>query len=124
MFNNNAIGGSFKQFRIAKNIQKKLSVLFQKDLRNLVTNNLMSVTEVKVSKDTKCITIYFSFLFDIQAKEAFATIENNKTLIKKKLYQSIKNDYQTMPELVFKMDAAQANASRLQQLYNKIENGF
>ncbi|MGE9516689.1 MAG: 30S ribosome-binding factor RbfA [Solitalea-like symbiont of Acarus siro] len=123
MFNNNALRSSFKQFRIAKNIQKKLSVLFQKDLRNLVTNNLMSVTEVKVSNDIKCITVYFSFLFDVKANEAFTILENNKTLIKKKLYQSIKNDYQTMPELVFKMDSAQANASRLEQLYNKIENG-
>lgn len=113
---------SLKQLRIAKNIHRKVAIIFQKDLRGLVTNNLLSVSDVKLSKDSKKLTLYLSFLFDTKIKESFSLLEDNKDLIKRKLFESIKNDLQTMPELIFKLDTSQAEVVRMEQIYNKIQN--
>ena len=93
--------------------QKKISVLIQKDISNIIqsffrektrTNLIISVTKVSVSPDLSISKIYLSVFPSLNFSTVLDVLNKNKTDIRKKLSGLLKHQLRIIPEIVFFLD--------------------
>ena len=93
--------------------QKKISVLIQKDISNIIqsffrektrTNLIISVTKVSVSPDLSISKIYLSVFPSLNFSTVLDVLNKNKTDIRKKLSGLIKHQLRIIPDIVFFVD--------------------
>jgi len=93
-----------RQQKIAKQIQKDVAEIFQKEGASIVRGMLVTVTAVRVSPDFGYAKIYVSiFPFDRSAA-AMQQIERNNWFIRRALGQRIRNQLKNVPEIQFFLD--------------------
>lgn len=93
-----------RQQKIAKQIQKDVAEIFQKEGASIVRGMLVTVTAVRVSPDFGYAKIYVSiFPFDRSAT-AMQQIERNNWFIRRALGQRIRNQLKNVPEIQFFLD--------------------
>lgn len=93
-----------RQQKIAKQIQKDIAEILQKEGAELVRGVLVTVTAVRVSPDFNYAKIYLS-IFPFDKNDAvMQTLEKHNWFIRKALGQRIKNQLKTVPELQFFLD--------------------
>lgn len=93
-----------RQQKIAKQIQKDIADVFQKEGASLVRGTLVTVTSVRMSPDFAYAKIYVSvFPFD-QSAPMMKQLEHNNWFIRKALGQRIRNQMKSIPELQFFLD--------------------
>lgn len=93
-----------RQQKIAKQIQKDIADIFQKEGAALVKGILLTVTAVRVSPDFGYAKIYVSIFPFEQNAPIMETLEKNNWLIRKELGKRIKNQIKTIPEIQFFLD--------------------
>lgn len=93
--------------------QKKISILIQKDISNIVqsffrekvrSTFLVSITKVKISPDLSLSKIYLSVFPSINSSSVLSILNKNKPLIKKRLSILVRNQLRIIPEIVFFID--------------------
>ena len=93
--------------------QKKISVLIQKDISNIIqsffrektrTNLIISVTKVSVSPDLSISKIYLSVFPSLNFATVLDVLNKNKTDIRKKLSGLLKHQLRIIPDIVFFVD--------------------
>lgn len=93
--------------------QKKISVLIQKDISNIIqsffrertrANLIISVTKVTVSPDLSISKIYLSVFPSINFSTVLNVLNKNKTDVRKKLSRLLKHQLRIIPEIVFFLD--------------------
>ena len=93
--------------------QKKISVLIQKDISNIIqsffrektrTNLIISVTKVSVSPDLSISKIYLSVFPSLNFSTVLDVLNKNKTDIRKKLSGLLKHQLRIIPDIVFFVD--------------------
>lgn len=93
--------------------QKKISVLIQKDISNIIqsffrektrTNLIISVTKVSVSPDLSISKIYLSVFPSLNFSIVLDVLNKNKTDIRKKLSGLLKHQLRIIPDIVFFVD--------------------
>ena len=93
--------------------QKKISVLIQKDISNIIqsffrektrTNLIISVTKVSVSPDLSISKIYLSVFPTLNFSTVLDVLNKNKTDIRKKLSGLLKHQLRIIPDIVFFVD--------------------
>lgn len=93
--------------------QKKISVLIQKDISNIIqsffrektrTNLIISVTKVSVSPDLSISKIYLSVFPSLNFSTVLDVLNKNKTGIRKKLSGLLKHQLRIIPDIVFFVD--------------------
>lgn len=93
-----------RQQKIAKQIQKDVAEIFQKEGAAIVRGSLVTVTAVRVSPDFGYAKIYVSiFPFD-RSRSMMEEIERNNWFIRRALGQRIRNQLKNVPELQFFLD--------------------
>lgn len=93
-----------RQQKVAKQIQKDIAEIFQREGAHLVRGLLVTVTTVRVSPDFGYAKIYVS-VFPFEQHEALlATLEENNWFIRRQLGQRIRNQLKNVPELQFFLD--------------------
>ncbi|MBO5685572.1 MAG: 30S ribosome-binding factor RbfA [Alistipes sp.] len=93
-----------RQQKVAKQIQKDIADIFQKEAAHLVRGLLVTVTTVRVSPDFGYAKIYVS-VFPFEHHTALLrTLEENNWLIRRELGRRIRNQLKTIPELQFFID--------------------
>jgi ribosome-binding factor A len=93
-----------RQPKIARQIQRDIADIFQKEGRDLLRGTLVTVTEVRVSPDFNYAKIYVSiFPFDRSAA-TMKEIEHQNWFIRRALGQRIRNQVKNVPELQFFLD--------------------
>ena len=93
-----------RQQKVAKQIQKDIAEIFQKEGAHLVRGLLVTVTTVRVSPDFGYAKIYVS-VFPFEQHEALLhTLEENTWLIRRELGRRIRNQLKNIPELQFFLD--------------------
>ena len=85
-----------RQQKIAKQIQKDVAEIFQKEGAGIVRGALVTVTAVRISPD-------FIFPFDRSAA-TMKEIEHQNWFIRRALGQRIRNQVKNVPELQFFLD--------------------
>jgi len=92
-----------RQNKIARLLQKELSLIFQEQTRSM-HGVMVSVTRVRVSPDLSVCTAYMSIFPSERAEEILNNIESNNKSIRYTLGQRVRNQLRIIPELRFFID--------------------
>ncbi|MGA3013596.1 MAG: 30S ribosome-binding factor RbfA [Bacteroidales bacterium] len=95
---------STRQQKIARLIQKDISVIFQEQSRDHFRGSLITVTKVSVTKDLSLAKIYIS-LFATKDKPALLEMIRTRTReIRRELGMRVRNQLRVIPDLQFFID--------------------
>lgn len=104
-----------RQPKIARQIQRDIADIFQKEGRDLLRGTLVTVTEVRVSPDFNYAKIYVSiFPFD-KAPETMAVLDKQNRFIRCELGRRIKDQLKSVPEIQFFLDDSLEYIEHLEQ---------
>ncbi len=95
---------STRQNKVARLLQKDLGDIFLKDYKAAFPGTMITVTQVKVTKDLQIAKVYLS-LFATKEKEVmFKKIQKKTKEIRTKLAYRVRNQMKAVPELEFFID--------------------
>lgn len=107
-----------RQNKIARMLQKELSVIFQEQTRGM-HGVMVSVTRTKVSPDLSICTAYLSIFPSERGEEMLKNIEKNNQQIRYALGQRVRYQLRIVPELRFFIDDSLDYIDRIDQLLSK-----
>ena len=107
-----------RQNKIARLLQKELSVIFQEQTRSL-HGVMVSVTRVKVSPDLSICTAYLSIFPSERGEELIQNITKNEKQIRYELGTRIRHQMRIVPELRFFIDDSLDYIERIDELLRK-----
>ena len=107
-----------RQNKIARLLQKELSVIFQEQTRTM-HGVMVSVTRVKVSPDLSVCTAYLSIFPSERGEELMKNIESNEKTLRYALGQRVRHQLRIIPELRFFIDDSLDYIDRIDQLLGK-----
>ena len=114
--------------KVNKLLQKELGILFQQESKTLFQGAFITVTEVRCSPDLSYAKAFLSFFmvkdnkFYHEAKNREALlklIDEQKSVIRNKIGQLIKNQIRVIPEFDFRIDDSLDRAMRIDELLKK-----
>ena len=107
-----------RQKRIARLLQKELSLIFQSQTR-LMHGVMVSVTRTRVSPDLSICTAYLSVFPSEKGEELLKNIESNIKTIRYELGTRVHNQLRIIPELRFFIDDSLDYIERIDELLKK-----
>ena len=107
-----------RQNRIARLLQKELSLIFQSQTRAM-HGVMVSVTRVRVSPDLSICTAYLSVFPSEKGEEILKNINRNEKTIRYELGTRIRNQVRIIPELRFFIDDSLDYIERIDELLKK-----
>ena len=107
-----------RQNKIARLLQKELSVIFQEQTRSM-HGVMVSVTRVKSSPDLSVCTAYLSIFPSERGEEILSNIEANNKSVRYNLGQRVRNQLRIIPELRFFIDDSLDYIDRIDELLGK-----
>ena len=107
-----------RQNKIARLLQKELSVIFQEQMRSL-HGVMVSVTRVKVSPDLSICTAYLSIFPSEKGEELMQNITRNEKQIRYELGTRVRYQLRIIPELRFFIDDSLDYIERIDELLKK-----
>lgn len=93
-----------RQQKIAKQIQKDVAEILQKEGAHIVRGSLVTVTAVRVSPDFGYAKIYVSIFPFEQSESVMQSLEHNSWFVRRALGQRIRNQLKNVPEIQFFLD--------------------
>jgi len=107
-----------RQNKIARLLQKELSVIFQEQTRAM-HGVMVSVTRTKISPDLSICTAYLSIFPSERGEELLKNIEKNNQQIRYNLGQRVRHQLRIIPELRFFIDDSLDYIDRIDELLKK-----
>jgi ribosome-binding factor A len=107
-----------RQNKIARLLQKELSVIFQEQTR-MMHGMLVSVTRVKVSPDLSICTAYLSVFPSEKGEEILNNINANDKTIRYELGTRVRHQLRIIPALRFFIDDSLDYIDRIDELLKK-----
>ena len=111
----NQIMQETRQNKIARLLQKELSIIFQQQTR-LMHGVMVSVTRTKVSPDLSICTAYLSIFPSEKAQEI---INNSEKTLRYELGTRVRHQLRIIPELRFFIDDSLDYIERIDELLKK-----
>ena len=108
-----------RQQKVARQIQRDIADIFQKEGAHLVRGLLVTVTTVRVSPDLGYAQIYVSVFPFERNPELLATLEENNWFIRRQLGTRIRNQLKVVPELQFFLDDSLEYIENIDQALNR-----
>jgi ribosome-binding factor A len=107
-----------RQNKIARLLQKELSLIFQEQTRSL-HGVMISVTRAKISPDLSVCTAYLSIFPSERAEDLIQNITKNEKQIRFELGTRIRYQMRIVPELRFFIDDSLDYIERIDELLKK-----
>ena len=107
-----------RQNRIARLLQKELSLIFQSQTRAM-HGIMVSVTRCRVSPDLSICTAYLSIFPSEKAEELIKNVTANEKTIRYELGTRVRNQLRIIPELRFFIDDSLDYIARSDELLKK-----
>ncbi|MCF0202679.1 MAG: 30S ribosome-binding factor RbfA [Bacteroidaceae bacterium] len=107
-----------RQNRIARLLQKELSVIFQQQTRQM-RGVMLSVTHVKISPDLSICTAHISVFPSEKGMEILESINKQKSQIRFELGNRIKSQVRIIPDLRFFLDDSLDYLEKIDELLKK-----
>lgn len=107
-----------RQNRIARLLQKELSLIFQSQTR-MMHGVMVSVTQAKVSPDLSICTAYLSIFPSEKGEEILKNVTKNASQIRYELGTRVRNQLRIIPELRFHIDDSLDYIERIDELLKK-----
>ena len=104
-----------RQNKIARLLQKELSVIFQQQTRAM-HGVMVSVTRTKISPDLSICTAYLSVFPSERGEEILNNIKTNEKTIRYDLGQRVRYQLRIIPELRFFIDDSLDYIDRIDEL--------
>ena len=104
-----------RQNKIARLLQKELSVIFQQQTRAM-HGVMVSVTRTKISPDLSICTAYLSVFPSEKGEEILKNIKANEKTIRYDLGQRVRYQLRIIPELRFFIDDSLDYIDRIDEL--------
>lgn len=95
---------STRQKKIGRLIQKEMSEIFQREVREIIMGTMVSVTTARVSSDLGVAKIYLSIFPPQNKEEVFKNIMQHGTSLRYMLGQRVGKQLRVIPELQFYID--------------------
>ena len=108
-----------RQQKIAKQIQKDVADIFQKEGAAIVRGLLVTVTAVRVSPDFGYAKIYISVFPFARTRGLMGALEQNGWFIRRALGQRIRNQLKSVPEIQFFLDDSLEYIEHIDQALKK-----
>lgn len=107
-----------RQNRIARLLQKELSLIFQSQTRAM-HGVMVSVTRCRVSSDLSICTAYLSIFPSEKSDELLKNVAANEKSIRYELGTRVRNQLRIIPELRFFVDDSLDYIERIDELLKK-----
>ena len=91
-------------------------MIFQVDKKGILNNDLVTISEVKMSPDLGVAKVYVSMMLVKDKQATLDRIYEHKGEIRKALGNQIRNQVRIVPELIFYIDEVEENAQRIEEL--------
>lgn len=93
-----------RQQKIAKQIQKDMAEIFQKEGAPVVRGAMVTVTEARMSPDLGYAKIYLSIFPYEKSAAVMQAVEAQNWFLRRELGRRIRNQLKSVPELQFLLD--------------------
>jgi ribosome-binding factor A len=90
--------------KVARQIQKDLGEIFQRQSQTLFHGRIITVTTVRVSPDLSLAKIYLSIFPSDKKEDTLEQVKQSTKTIRHELAQRIRNQMRIVPELAFFID--------------------
>ncbi len=114
------MGGTVRQQKYAKLIQKELSDIFQRDRRGILGNSFVTIMEVRMSPDLSVAKVYVSMSLAKDKISVLDKLNTHKPEIRKALGEKIRNQARIVPQLAFFIDEVEESAERIEDLIKNL----
>ncbi len=108
---------SKRQQKVARQIQKDLSDIFQKEGRTWFDNAFITVTIVRMSPDLGVARVYLSFLAVKNKGLVLEQIQERSKQIRQLLGQRVRHQLRIVPEIHFYLDDTAEYAAKMDTLF-------
>jgi ribosome-binding factor A len=95
---------STRQKKIGRLIQKEMSEIFQREVREIVMGTMVTVTVARVSPDMGLAKIYMSIFPPQNKEEVFKSIVSHGSSLRYMLGQRVGKQLRVIPDLQFFID--------------------
>jgi ribosome-binding factor A len=107
---------SKRQKKIGRLIQKEMSEIFQREVREVVMGTMVSVTVARISPDMGNAKIYISVFPPQNKTEVYNSIRQSATTLRYLLGQRVGKQLRIIPELQFYIDDSLDYIDRIDNL--------
>ncbi len=110
---------SIRQEKVEKLLIRDLGSIFQTKSREITPGIMVTVTDVRISKDLGYAAVYVSLFPTEDRSKAIESIQNHKGEIRYELGGLIGKQMRKVPELNFYLDDSFDKAQRIEELLKK-----
>ncbi|MBU5590650.1 30S ribosome-binding factor RbfA [Clostridium sp. MSJ-4] len=111
---------NYRNGRINEEVRKEVSDIIRNQLKDPRINAMVSVTDVKVTKDLRYAKVYVSiFGDDEQKKDTFNALKSSSGFIRKEVGSRVKLRY--TPEIMIELDESIEQGMHIDSLLEKIK---
>lgn len=107
---------STRQQKVARQLQKDLSEIFQQQGMAAYDGAMISVTGVKMSPDLGFAKVFVSIFPSSKAKNVMNIITQNTKSIRMEIGRRVKNQLRTVPEIAFNIDDSLDYVEKIENL--------
>lgn len=111
---------SKRQQKVARQIQKDLSEIFQKDLRSQFDGAFVTITEVRVTPDLSVARVYLSVMLAKNNNWLLEEIREKTKHIRGLLGQRVRHQLRIVPDLQFFLDETAEYAAKMDDLISRL----
>ncbi|WP_345242957.1 30S ribosome-binding factor RbfA [Nibrella saemangeumensis] len=108
---------SKRQQKVARQVQKDLSEIFQREMAHQFGGAFITVTNVRISPDLSIARIYLSFLATKNKNLLLDTIREKSRSIRQHLGERVRHQLRIVPDLQFFLDDTAEYAAQMDKLF-------
>ncbi|AWV99130.1 30S ribosome-binding factor RbfA [Arcticibacterium luteifluviistationis] len=107
--------------QIARQIQKDLGEIFQKDLKEVIGSSFVTITDVQTTPDLAIARIYLSFMMVENKEELLEKIKDNGKKIRGLFGNRVRNQFRIVPNFQFYIDETAEYAQKMDELFSTLD---
>ncbi|MDR3286671.1 MAG: 30S ribosome-binding factor RbfA [Prevotellaceae bacterium] len=107
---------STRQQKVARQLQKDLSEIFQQQGMAAYDGAMISVTGVRISSDLSFAKVFISVFPSSKAENAMKIISKNIKSIRLEIGKRVKNQLRIVPEIAFNIDDSLDYVEKIENL--------
>jgi ribosome-binding factor A len=108
-----------RQQKVARQLQKDLSEIFQHQGMGIYDGAMISVTGVRISPDLSFAKVFVSIFPSSKTENVMKIISRNTKSIRMELGKRVKNQLRIVPEIAFNVDDSLDYVEKIESLLKK-----
>lgn len=108
---------SKRQQKVARQLQKDLSEIFQREVPHLFNGAFITVTSVRISPDLSVARVYLSFLATKNKEMLLDSIREHSRTIRQHLGDRVRHQLRIVPDVTYFIDDTAEYAEKMDKLF-------